>query len=148
MSMQYTIRSVPDATDRAVRRRAKREAKSLNAVVVEALARGLELDTKPATCTDLDHLIGTWQEDPELDAAIADFARVDEDAWKRILPSTPMHTAMSCAETANGFRLSASRVPSPCPSSCWANCALAPTARDCQCVPADGRVPGKRERCR
>ena len=82
MSMQYTIRSVPEAIDRAVRHRARREAKSINAVVVEALARGLELDARPAEHTDLDHLIGTWQEDPEFDLAIADFERVDEDAWK------------------------------------------------------------------
>ena len=82
MSMQYTIRSVPDAIDRAIRQRAKREDKSLNAVVVEALARGLELDARPAEYTDLDHLIGTWQEDPGFDDAIADFERVDEDAWQ------------------------------------------------------------------
>ena len=73
MSMQYTIRSVPDATDRAVRQRAKDEAKSLNAVVVEALSRGLGLDAGPAEHTDLDHLVGTWQEDPDFDRAIADF---------------------------------------------------------------------------
>ena len=82
MSMQYTIRSVPDMIDRALRQRAKREAKSLNAVVVEVLARGLELDAKPTEHTDLDYLIGTWQEDPAVDLAIADFERVDEDAWK------------------------------------------------------------------
>ena len=82
MSMQYTIRSVPDAIDRAVRQRAKREDKSLNAVVVEALARGLDLDTKPAEYEDLDHLIGTWQEDPGFDDAVAAFERVDADAWK------------------------------------------------------------------
>ena len=34
----------------------------------------------PAEHTDLDHLIGTWQEDPEFDLAIADVERVDEDA--------------------------------------------------------------------
>ena len=82
MSMQYTIRSVPDMIDRALRQRAKRDAKSLNAVVVEVLARGLELDAKPTEHTDLDHLIGTWQEDPAFDLAIADFERVDEHAWK------------------------------------------------------------------
>ena len=82
MSMQYTIRSIPDAIDHALRRRAKRQAKSLNAVVVETLARGLELDAKPAEYTDLDYLAGTWQEDPGFDLAIADFERVDEDAWK------------------------------------------------------------------
>ncbi len=82
MNMQYTIRSIPDEIDHAVRQRAKREAKSLNAIVLEALARGLDLDAKPAEHTDLDHLIGTWQEDPEFDLAIAEFERVDEDAWK------------------------------------------------------------------
>ena len=81
MSMQYTIRAVPDAVDRAVRQRAKQESKSLNAVVVEAIARGLELDATPAAYTDLDDLIGTWQEDPEFDHAIAAFERIDEDAW-------------------------------------------------------------------
>ena len=84
MSMQYTIRSVPEAVDRAVRNRAKSEARSINAVVIEALARGLDIDAA-ATATahsDLDHLIGTWQEDPAFDLAIADFERVDQDAWK------------------------------------------------------------------
>ena len=82
MSTQYTIRAVPDALDRAVRQRARRDEKSINAVVVEAIARGLELDAKPAVYTDLDELIGTWQEDPGFDSAIAVFERVDEDAWK------------------------------------------------------------------
>ena len=82
MSMQYTIRSVPEAVDRAVRNRAKSEARSINAVVVEALARGLDIDAAPAAHSDLDHLIGTWQEDPAFDLAIADFERVDQDAWK------------------------------------------------------------------
>ena len=81
MSMQYTIRSVPEAIDRAVRRRAGREGKSMNAVVVEALARGLELEAGVVEHTDLDHLIGTWQEDPAFDLAVADFERVDDDAW-------------------------------------------------------------------
>lgn len=82
MSTQYTIRAVPVAIDRAVRQRAKREAKSLNAVVVEALTRGLELDATPTVHRDLDHLIGTWQESLEFDRAIATFERIDDDAWK------------------------------------------------------------------
>ena len=82
MGMQYTIRAVPEAVDRAVRHRAGREGKSINAVVVEALARGLELDAGPAEHADLDPLIGTWQEDPAFDRAVADFQRVDDDAWK------------------------------------------------------------------
>lgn len=82
MSTQYTIRGVPAAIDRALRRRARQEAKSLNSVAVEALARGLELEAKPVEHTDLDALIGSWQEDPGFDRAIADFERVDEAAWK------------------------------------------------------------------
>ena len=81
MSMRYTIRAIPDAIDRGVRQRARRESKALNAVVVEALARGLELDAAPAVHTDLDHLIGTWREDPEFDRAVAAFERIDDDAW-------------------------------------------------------------------
>jgi hypothetical protein len=82
MSVQYTIRAIPAAIDRALRRRAKQEAKSLNTVAVEALARGLELDAVPAEHTDLDPLIGCWQNDKAFDRAIADFERVDEDAWQ------------------------------------------------------------------
>ena len=65
-----------------MRRRAKQEAKSLNAVAVEALARGLELDAQPVAHTELDELIGSWQDDPAFDRAVADFARVDEEVWK------------------------------------------------------------------
>ena len=82
MNTQYTIRAVPAAIDRALRRRAKQETKSLNAVAVEALARGLELDAGPVEHTDLDALAGSWQEDKAFDRAIADFERVDAEAWK------------------------------------------------------------------
>jgi plasmid stability protein len=81
-SKQYTIRTVPASVDRALRHRAKTEGKSLNAVAIEALERGLELDAKPKIHTDLNHLIGTWQEDPEFDRAMKDFARIDEEMWK------------------------------------------------------------------
>ena len=80
--MQYTIRAVPDAVDRAVRQRARREARSLNAVVIDALARGLALNAAPARHTDLDPLIGTWQDDPDFDRAVAEFERIDDDSWK------------------------------------------------------------------
>lgn len=79
---QYTIRAVPAAIDRALRRRAKEEDKSLNTVAVEALARGLELDAQPREHTDLDSLIGSWHPDPAFDRAVAEFSKVDEDAWK------------------------------------------------------------------
>lgn len=82
MSSQYTIRAVPAAVDRALRRQARAEGKSLNTVTIEALCRGLELDTQLVEHTDLDALIGTWQEDSGFDSAMADFERVDEEMWK------------------------------------------------------------------
>ena len=77
MSRPYTSGAAPEAVDRALRQRAGREATSLDAVVAEALARGLEPEAEPVRHTDLDHLIGTWQEDLEFDRAVADFDRVD-----------------------------------------------------------------------
>ena len=80
--MQYTIRAVPDEIDRALRQRARRESKSLNAVVIDALARGLALNAAPVRHTDLDHLVGTWQEDPQFDRAVAEFDRIDDESWQ------------------------------------------------------------------
>jgi hypothetical protein len=78
MKTRYTIRAVPSAIDRALRQRAKQEAKSLNAVAVAALARGLELDARPVEYTDLDALIGSWQEDAAFEHTMALFERLDE----------------------------------------------------------------------
>ena len=82
MSTQYTLRAIPPALDRALRRQAKQESKSLNTTALEALARGLEFKAKPVEHTDLDALIGSWQEDPDFDRAVAEFARVNQEAWK------------------------------------------------------------------
>lgn len=45
--MQYTIRQVPKAVDKALRVKAKREKKSLNQLAVEALSRAAGVDTEP-----------------------------------------------------------------------------------------------------
>ena len=79
MSMQYTLRAVPAAIDLALRQRARDEDKSLNAVALEALARGLELEANSVEHTDLDALIGSWEEDKAFDLAIAEFERIDEE---------------------------------------------------------------------
>ncbi len=39
--MQYTVRGIPAAVDEEIRRRARQAGKSLNEVVVHALAEGL-----------------------------------------------------------------------------------------------------------
>jgi len=79
---RYIMRSVPLAVDSVLRDRAKQEGKSLNVVAIEAMERGLGLAESVRKFTDLDHLIGTWEEDPEFDRAMKDFERIDEDMWK------------------------------------------------------------------
>jgi hypothetical protein len=80
--MQYTLRDSPPILDEELRRRAKAEGKSLNAVAVEALVRGADLGEVPLRHRDLDGVAGTWQEDRAFDEAIADQDRVDESLWR------------------------------------------------------------------
>ena len=80
--MQYTLRNVPKALDRALRQRARRESKSLNEVALEAIAQGLGIAETPVVRRELGDLAGTWQEDPEFYSALADQHRVDPELWK------------------------------------------------------------------
>ena len=81
-SRQYTIRAVPARVDRELRKRAKAEGKSLNAVIVAVLEQAVAPSTEPVVHHDLDFLIGTWVEDPAFDEAMKDCERIDEDDWK------------------------------------------------------------------
>ena len=80
--MQYTIRNVPPALDEALRERAKREGKSINEVVLEALARALGFSRKAIRHRDLSDIAGTWKEDPDFDRAIEDQNVIDDELWK------------------------------------------------------------------
>lgn len=80
--MQYTVRQVPAELDRALRRRTRREGKSLNEVTIEALREAVGLTEVSVKRRSLSDLVGTWQEDPEFDGAIADQRRIDADLWK------------------------------------------------------------------
>jgi hypothetical protein len=80
--MQYTLRGVSAAMDRALRALARREGISLNSAVLNALAVGLGLTGQPVRHRALDDLKGTWREDPEFDRAIAEQDEVDESLWR------------------------------------------------------------------
>jgi hypothetical protein len=80
--MQYTIRNIPQSLDDALRTRAKEEGKSLNVVVVQALARALGFSKDTVKYRELGDLAGTWKPDPEFDRAIADQHTIDESIWK------------------------------------------------------------------
>jgi len=79
---QFTIRGVPERIGARLRQRAREEGKSINAIAVEALARGIGLTEEDAIHSDLDDLAGTWVADPGFDQAIADMDKVDEELWK------------------------------------------------------------------
>jgi hypothetical protein len=81
-SSQYTIRQVPADIDRALRKRAAQESKSLNAAVLEALRTGSGADSVGVRHHDLDALAGTWVADPAFDKAMEAFEAIDKDLWK------------------------------------------------------------------
>lgn len=80
--MQYTIRNIPPAIDRALRRLARQSGKSLNEVAVEALGRAVGAGAEPIRHRRLADLAGSWLPDPAFDAALEDQDRVDSDLWK------------------------------------------------------------------
>lgn len=79
--MQYTIRNVPDYLDAALRSAARDQAKSLNEVMLDALARGAGVGHVPSRKRDVSDIVGTWVEDPAFDAAVAEQDTVDESMW-------------------------------------------------------------------
>lgn len=79
---QYTIRNIPPALDLALRERARAEDKSLNDVVIDALARGAGIGAEQLRYRDLADLAGTWMEDSDFDQAIADQDTIEPGLWK------------------------------------------------------------------
>lgn len=80
--MQYTVRGISEALDRAIRRRARAEGKSLNEVAVDALADGLGLGGEVVPLRDLSDVVGTWKKEASVEAALAAQDVVDESLWK------------------------------------------------------------------
>lgn len=79
---QYTVRNIPESIDRELRELARRNGRSLNDQVLEAIRRGLGIVNSETIYDDLDDLAGTWEPDGEFDRAIADQDTVDSDAWR------------------------------------------------------------------
>lgn len=79
--MQYTVRKVPKEIDRALRKLAKSEGKSLNDLAVEGLAlrAGVSLNGKRKPKRDLSFLVGSMDEDTR--KAIAEVREESERIW-------------------------------------------------------------------
>jgi hypothetical protein len=82
VSIQYTIRQVPEQIDRSLRQKSKQARQSLNEAAIDALSKGLGLAEDAPRYHDLDALVGSWQEDAAFDAAIAAQDQVDPRLWK------------------------------------------------------------------
>jgi hypothetical protein len=65
-----------------VNQQAKKTQKSLNAVLLAVLKRGVGVVDEPVEYHDLDELAGSWVADPDFDAAMAAFKSIDEELWK------------------------------------------------------------------
>jgi hypothetical protein len=81
-AVQYTLRNVPPVVDRALRRKAALEAKSLNDVALEALTLGAGVKQEACEHHDLDFLFGSWVHDPAVEQALVEQRKIDEDLWK------------------------------------------------------------------
>ena len=80
--MQYTIRGVPAVVDDALRMRARETGKSLNAVVIDALADGAGVTLALRRRRDLGDVSGTWDADPAVEEALAAQDEPDPDLWR------------------------------------------------------------------
>lgn len=67
--MQYTIRSVPPKLDAVLRSRAKKTGKSLNEVMLDALAKGAGV-APDTNFTDMDWFIGGKKMDASFDDSL------------------------------------------------------------------------------
>jgi hypothetical protein len=80
--IQYTIRGVPEQLDGLARRRARKEGRSMNQILLDALGDGLGVSSVPRRYSDLDDLAGSWVHDSEFDRAIEEMDRIDPELWK------------------------------------------------------------------
>ena len=80
--MQYTIRGIPRTLDAALRRRAKRDRKTLNQVAVEAMAEGLGVKVESQRRRSFREFIGTRSKDFDLEAALDAQRQIDPDLWR------------------------------------------------------------------
>ena len=81
--VQYTIRNIPQALDKALRNRSAREGKSLNSVVVEALTlQTLGGTDAQKACKDIfNRLHGAKTLDDNFDTAIKNQSKPDQEIW-------------------------------------------------------------------
>jgi len=81
-TIQYTIRNIPPAVDRVIRKRAKQQGESFNQTVVDLLSLQVFGTTHPKDEPGFDWLFNRSTLDANFDEAIAELSRVDEALWQ------------------------------------------------------------------
>ena len=85
---QLTVRGFDNELSDAIQRLALREGISLNKAALRLLRKGAGLDDgterRGKVGASLDHLIRVWtpEEADELDAALKQFDKIDEELWR------------------------------------------------------------------
>ncbi|MBI4237159.1 MAG: hypothetical protein HY696_01920 [Deltaproteobacteria bacterium] len=82
LTEQYTIRNIPAALNRTLRRQAEELGKSLNDVLLRALHRGAGLSDEATEHDDLDFLIGSWETDTRVEQALHAQRTIDRTMWR------------------------------------------------------------------
>ena len=80
-SVQYTLRQIPPALDQALRRKSRKEGKSLNETALEVIHTGLALNGDRIEHRDLNFMVGSWVEELAFDEAIRAQDVVDPKLW-------------------------------------------------------------------
>ena len=80
--IQYTIRNIPAAVDRVIRKRAKDQGASFNQTVVDLLTTQVFGNKKLPEDTGFDWLFNKSGEDAGFDTAIAELSQIDEALWE------------------------------------------------------------------
>ena len=85
---QLTVRGFDDELSDAIRSLARREGISLNKAALRLLRKGAGLadgsEGRAKVGSSLDHLFGSWTQAQadEVDAALKEFDKIDEEMWK------------------------------------------------------------------
>lgn len=81
-NLQYTIRNIPPALDKVIRKKAKQTGKSFNQTVVDILLLQTFGTTKPKTDTSFSWLYNKNTIGNSFDETINNLSQVDETLWR------------------------------------------------------------------
>ena len=80
--MPHTL-EIPEGLEKVLKDRAAPENKTIDAVVIEALARGVGIELhQPAKVRDLSDIAGRRLIGPETEAGFAEQRRIDRELWQ------------------------------------------------------------------